>query len=136
VSFDPLPSWLSYQGAPLSGTLGNGKTRGFELIQKATYAPLSSQIGFTFSALTGTGGTFSKQIFQLQVAVVPTDKLQPVGPSPGPDTDPSDFPLLVSNKLSPGGIALLLLSLLFIIISFVLYMQGTLIQNLAFRNMP
>jgi hypothetical protein len=133
VTYGTLPDWLYYEGAPLYGTLGVGNVAGFSLRQRATFAPQSDLIPFTFTALNGSS-TFSQQIVQLQVAVIATDKAQPVGPNPGSDTNPSDAPLLISSKLSPGGIALLLLSLLFLILSFVLYMQGVSIQNLAFRN--
>jgi len=132
VTHGPLPSWLYYEGAPLFGTLEVGNVAGFSLRQRAQFAPQSDLIPFTFTALNGDS-TFSQQIVQLQVGVVATDKAVPVGPNPGSDTNPNDVPLLISNKLSPGGIALVLLSVLFLVVSFVLYMQGVNIQNLAFR---
>jgi hypothetical protein len=136
VTHDSLPDWLKYEGADLSGVLAPGLVAGFTLIQNAQFAPQSDSIAFTFSALNGTTSTFSKQVINLDVAVISIDKAQPVGPNPGPDTNPQDIPLLISNKLSPGGIALLLLSLIFVIVSFLLFYQGTNIQNTALRSAP
>lgn len=134
VSYDALPFWLTYQGAPLEGTLSPGNLVEFTLVQNATSAPLSGSFGFTFSALNGAQ-TFSSQVLQLDVAVISIDKAQPVAPPAGDDTNPNDIPLIVSKKLSPGAIALILLAVMFIIMSLTLFLQGTYIQNTAFMNM-
>ena len=120
----------------MSGSLAPGNVAGFTLVQRAKFAPQSDSIAFTFSALNGTTSTFSKQVINLDVAVIATDKAQPVGPNPGPDSNPNDLPLIISNKLSPGGLALLLLSFLFVIVAFLLYFQGVNIQTTALRNAP
>jgi len=135
VTFAQLPSWLTYRGADLNGNLAPGNVSQFTLVQNAQFAPQSASIPFTFTALNGTG-TFSSEVINLDVAVIAIDKLQPSGPQPGPDTNPNDIPLLVSNTLSPGGLALLLISILLVILAVVLYMQGTNIQNTALRYAP
>ena len=133
VTHDTLPSWLTYQGAPLSGTIDSGASVEFQLTQNATSAPLSGSIFFTVSSLK-PGGTFSSKIVPLNVAVIPIDKLQPLPPSPGSDTNPNDIPLLVNTQLSPGGISLILLALLFLAMTVFLFYYGAKIQSISFSN--
>lgn len=119
-----LPPWLEFQGTTSGQGVfaGNAATVQFTL-GEVTKAPLYHDLDLNVFMIGQGGITLSQQSVTLNFAVIDIDKPNTPLPS-GDDTDPNGVPLRVQEQLSPGGWALLALSVLLLVIAFFAFVQG------------
>lgn len=134
-----LPPWLTFQGVTSGEGVFPGQATSVQWnLGTVTQTPAYFDLSVTVHMLGDAQGvTFSKQDLLLNFAIIDIDKKEPSAPS-GTDNAPNGLQLNVTEKLSPGSIATIVLVVLLILVAlgvlFQAWRTSTLVRKAQFWN--